>query len=392
VLTCGLQVIPLVVLAAALAARTLTESQSEAVRSASGARGLLQYTARYVFPVSFSAALIGALMTLSDPGTGQIMGYHGIASEILIAFASKHDAALAARKAIAMGLVLSPVVVWLSWKMAYWADRQFLGRDLRRAEPIELGAKRWAFSAGFLIFAVGLMFPALAGLVRPLKIQATQHLVSAWNVLRESMGVTVFYGVCAGVVGSGLGVVAGWAAGPSPVLRRAVLAASFILMAMPASLTALGILVIAAKLPPIFDVVTRSGWVVGIAYGIRFAPLAAVLCLHAGCRLPRSQSDAGALHGVPLRSWVSRVVLPHVRPTLMVCGLVVALLSLAEVSTTLLLQAPGESSFPARIFSVLDNVSEKALAALCVVYVLGGAVLLSVFFGIDRIASGERER
>jgi len=392
VLTCVLQVVPLVALVASAAARTLTESQTEAVRIASGAWGLLRWTARYVLPVSLCAALLGALMTLSDPGTGQIMGYHGIASEILIAFASKHDAGLAARKAIALGLVLSPVIGWLSWRMAYWADRQFLGRDLRRAEPIEPGRKRWALTAGFLIFAVGLLFPALAGLARPLQLQAPQHLLSAWNVLRESMAVTVFYGLCAGVVGSALGVAAGWAAGPVSLLRRLVLAASFILMAMPASLTALGILVISARLPPSFDAVTRSGWVVGVAYGIRFAPLAVVLCLHAGCQLPRSQSDAATLHGVPFWKWLLRVVLPHLRPSLMVCVLVIALLSLAEVSTTLLLQPPGQASFPARIFSVLDNISERALAALCVVYISAGATLLSLFFVIGRRATGERRR
>ena len=76
----------------------------------------------------------------------------------------------------------------------------------------------------------------------------------------------------------------------------------------------------------------------------------------------------------------------------MVCVLVIALLSLAEVSTTLLLQPPGQASFPARIFSVLDNISERALAALCVVYISAGATLLSLFFVIGRRATGERRR
>ena len=130
---------------------------------------------------------------------------------------------------------------------------------------------------------------------------------------------------------------------------------------------------------------------VAITQAVRFAPLAAVLCLLAACGLPQAQRDAATLHGVVIRGWMFRVVLPHMATILIVCFLLVALLSLAEVSTTLLLQPPGQpSSFPARIFSVLDNVSERALAALCVVYVLAGTILLSLFFVVSRLTTGRR--
>jgi len=211
--------------------------------------------------------------------------------------------------------------------------------------------------------------------------------------LRESSGATVVYGLGAGGVSACLGLAAGWAAAPVPQLRRAVLAVSFVLATLPAALTALGILVISARLPASFDPVTRSGLIVSISQGVRFAPLAAVLCLLAACGLPRAQRDAGRLHGVVMRHWMFRVALPHMTTILIVCFLLVALLSLAEVSTTLLLQPPGQaSSFPARIFGVLDNVSERALAALCVVYVLAGIILLGFFFVVSRLTTGRRRQ
>jgi ABC-type Fe3+ transport system permease subunit len=393
VMTCVMQVVPLVVFTAVAAVRTLTASQMDSVRIASGTWGQLRLASRYAFAPSLGAAVLGVLMTLTDPGTGQIMGDHGLASEILIAFAAKHDPALAARKAIGMVLVLSPLIGWLSWTLASWAERQVLGRDLRRADAIRFGAMRWVLTAGFLFCAAGLSFPALVGLARPLQLQATQHLTGAWNVLRESSGVTVLYGLGAGCVSACLGLAAGWAAAPVPRLRRAVLTVSFVLATLPAALTALGILVISAGLPASFDPVTRSGLMVGITQGIRFAPLAAVLCLLAACRLPQAQRDAGTLHGVVMSHWMFRVALPHMATILIVCVLLAASLSLAEVSTTLLLQPPGQaSSFPARIFSVLDNVSERALAALCVVYVLAGAILLSLFFIVSRLAIGWQRR
>src|SRR6185369_16262154 len=137
---------------------------------------------------------------------------HGIASEVLIAFASKHDFGLAARKALALALVLSPLVVWLSWRIANSVDRQFLGRDVGRPAPIDLGRRRWALTVGFLLLTAGPMLPALAGLSRPLILPATQQFLYAWGVFRESVVVTVFYGLCAGVVGCVLGLAAGWAA------------------------------------------------------------------------------------------------------------------------------------------------------------------------------------
>jgi ABC-type Fe3+ transport system permease subunit len=393
VMTCVMQVVPLVVFTAIAAVRTLTASQMDSVRLASGARGLFRRAARYAFPPSLGAGVLGVLMTLADPGTGQIMGYHGIASEILIAFAAKHDPALAARKALGMILVLSPLIGWLSWTLSAWAERQVLGRDLRHAQAIRLGGMRWILTAGFLCCAAALSFPGLVGLARPLKLQATQHLADAWNVLRESSTVTVLYGLGAGGVSACLGLAAGWAAAPVSHLRRAVLTVSFVLITLPAALTALGVLVISARLPASFDLVTRSGLAVSISQGVRFAPLAAVLCLLAACGLPRAQREAGRLHGIAIRHWMFRVALPHMATILIICFLLVALLSLAEVSTTLLLQPPGQaSSFPARIFSVLDNVSERALAALCVVYVLAGTSLLSVFFTFSRLPIGSRRQ
>jgi ABC-type spermidine/putrescine transport system permease subunit II len=231
------------------------------------------------------------------------------------------------------------------------------------------------------------------GLVRPLQLQASTHLAGAWNVLKESIGVTILYGLGAGAVSGSLGLAAGWAAAPVAYLRRAVLTVSFVLATLPAALTALGLLVISAKLPPSFDPVTRGGLMVAISQGIRFAPLAAVLCLLRACKLPRAQRDAGILHGVGIAPWVVRVTLPHMATILILSVLVVAALSLAEVPTTLLLQPPGQvSSYPARIFSVLDNVSERALAALCVVYVLAGTILLSILFMGRTLATGKRTR
>ena len=70
---------------------------------------------------------------MADPGPAQIMGYHGIASEILIAFSARYDAGLAARKALLMAMVLLPVLSAISWRVSLWSEAHLLGREMRKA-------------------------------------------------------------------------------------------------------------------------------------------------------------------------------------------------------------------------------------------------------------------
>ena len=60
-------------------------------------------------------------------------------------------------------------------------------------------------------------------------------------------------------------------------------------------------------------------------------------------------------------------------------ALLVALISVADVSSTVLLLPPGAGTFTSRIFGVIDNASERMLSGLCVVYVLSGFILVGFF-------------
>jgi len=77
---------------------------------------------------------------------------------------------------------------------------------------------------------------------------------------------------------------------------------------------------------------------------------------------------------------LGRVMLPVLVPSMLISGLLVALLAFADVTSVLLLAPPGRSTFALRIFTVMANAPQALVAALCCVYVVvavaGVAVLL----------------
>jgi hypothetical protein len=118
---------------------------------------------------------------------------------------------------------------------------------------------------------------------------------------------------------------------------------------------------------------------------LRFLPVGAILCLAAWSRLPRSSAAVASLHGISAYSYLRKVVVPVLRPTLLLSVVVISLLAAADVSTTLLIQPPGAATFPARIFAVMDNASERLVAALCLLYVGASVLVLALGLIIYRV-------
>jgi ABC-type Fe3+ transport system permease subunit len=383
-LTGVVQPLPLVVFATVLAMRTLPASLLDAARLSGGFLGLFKLGARFSVPASLGAAVLGGALTLVDPGPAQIMGYHGIASEILIAFAARYDAGLAARKALLMAALLLPVLLAVAWKVSTWSEARLLGREVRRGSRRLGGVLPAAMVLAFVAISFALLVPALAGLARPLKgTQTAGALRYGLTVLEQSARTTLRYGFTAALVATALGVLLTLTWGRNHRLRFALLLFSFLFLSLPPSVHALGFAGMAAHLPRSCDWFMRGGNAVGIAFGLRLLPIPALVCLRTWSLMPESCHQVAAVHGVPVFLYLWRVALPQLAPAIAASFLLVASLSVADVSSMLLLLPPGASTFTSRIFGVIDNTSESILSGLCVVYVLSGLVLMFVFSIIE---------
>ena len=73
-----------------------------------------------------------------------------------------------------------------------------------------------------------------------------------------------------------------------------------------------------------------------------------------------SWAHAAAVHGVPLSTYVARVLAPTLRPVVMLTAVLVALLAAADAETALLVQPPGQSSLSVTIFTIMANAPSRS--------------------------------
>lgn len=366
----------LVLYMALISVRRLSKNQVEAVRLVEGEPLLFRYAARAVLPAVILTGVLAGILTLSDPGPGQILGFSGVPYEILLSFSALYDFALAAKQCLALTgtvlLVSIPVAVLIAPNVA----TGLLGKDI---DPVPLSRNRMAGWLGLLtlssIFLVTTAAPMI-GILRPL---LTQFPVDrAFQEVGRTLNNTFLYASSAGIIATALGFFLAIAIGRESTLRRYALIGLFLILSLPPSLNALGIIKIGTNIPPWLDPLLRSRFTVGMILALRFLPIATILAMRSFGATSPSQALVGSVHGVTLWLYVRRVLGPILLPTAALSGVVVALLATAEVGTVLLLRPPGADSLPVQIFTVMANAPESLIAALCFFYIAGAAALLLV--------------
>lgn len=382
---------PLVLLASHAAVRALPPSLLDAARLAGGDAAVLWSALRYAAPPAILAAAFAGVLTLSDPGPGQVFGVRTAASELLVSFAAHHDLALAGRQSLVLAAVALAASVPLAWFAAPRLRAAFSARAQAEPPPRRATAWGWVGAAPTAALAIGLVAP-LVGLVVPLARtqwaslagQPHPELVALWaagEVMRTTAD-TILYALGAAAVSVVVALLWTAAVGRQRALLRASMAALLPLLALPSAGAALGLAGLAARAPAWADDLARGRAAVCVALGLRLSPIAVLLVLRAFAAVPPSRTLAAALHGVPLWRFLARVLLPALLLALLVAALLVGLLAGADVSTVLLLHPPGHPSLPLAIFTVMANAPEHLVAVLCLLYVGLAAVALAALWSL----------
>ena len=366
--------IALVLYMTMISARHLSKSQVDGARLIGGEILLLSCATKAIFPAAVVTAVLAGVLTLSDPGPGQILEYSGVPYEILVSFSAFYDYGLAAKQSILLAAVVLLVTIPLAVFIAPGVAIGLLGRDtggpqLARNRPASTIAAAWL--AAIVVLTTAL---PLSGILVPLFRDFP--LQRALTEIARTAGDTFLYAAVAGLIAAALGVVLGVAIGRGRRLRTIALAALFVVLSLPPSLSALGFVKLGATAPEWLDPLLRSRFTVGLALALRFLPIAAVLAMRAYGSMSPSQCHAAAVHGLSLPLFVSRILGPQILPAAAIGGLVVALAATADIGTVVLLRPPGADSLPVQIFTIMANAPESLVAALCLFYVAGVAVLL----------------
>ena len=366
--------LPLVIYTTFVAARGLSKSQADAARIAGGETLLVRYAGRSCLPAAALAAMLAGVLTLSDPGPGQILGFSGVASEILISFSALYDFGLAAIQCVALSGIVLLLVLPVAWLAAPRFASGLLARDV---DPAPLSRTKLTSWLGPSLLAVIILVTTalpLLGLIQPLaqRFPLSRAVEDAFRTGPNTLLYALTASVTATLLGSALAVCAG----RETRLRVTLLAGMLVILSLPPSLGALGVVQAASLAPPWSDPFLRSRFTVGAVLALRFLPVATILAMRSLGTFSPSWASAAAVHGVPLSTYAFRVLGPMLRPAATLAALLVALLATAEVGTVLLLQPPGGASLPVTIFTVMANAPESLVASLCLIYIVGAVGML----------------
>jgi ABC-type Fe3+ transport system permease subunit len=366
--------VPLVLLATLLATRALPARAVDAARLAGGERAVIRYAGQAALPAGAAAAMLVGLMSVADPGPGQILGFSGVGSAILTSFSALYDFELAARQSLMVAAIVLLSALPLVWMLGERLASALLARSV---ELTQARAATFAGPAGALLLLVVLVVALgapLAGLARPALDQF--WLDRVLDVTTRTAGNTLGYAIGAGVVATALALPLALCAARSARLRAALLAVLMLAFVLPPAIGALGVVLIASEAPAWLDPLLRSRLTVAVVLGLRLTPIAAIILLRAMGSLPPSWGLAAALHGVSLTLFMRKLLAPFLAVPAAASVALVALVATADITTVLLLQPPGRDSFPVALFTVMANAPESMVASLSLAYILIGSLLV----------------
>jgi iron(III) transport system permease protein len=361
------QTIPLVFFVTFVSTWSLAKSQVESIRLMAGERSVFRSSIKAAFPIAALTGVLAGMITLADPGPGQILGFSGVPYEVLLSFSALYDFPLAAKQCAVLSLVVLlfsvPLLGYLGPKVAV----DLLARDIRSnaSKP-----NRSAGASGFLFLALvvtSCFALPVVGLVMPLfnADAIPRGTEEVWRTLPN----TLLYAITAALLATLLGYLFATAIGRDGFRRQIACAGLILVFSLPPSLITLGLIKLGAIAPSWMDFLFRSRFSVGMALGMRFTPIASIFAIRAIGATSPTQNFAASVHGVSLITYFRRVLGPALLPGAAVCAMIVALLASAEVGVVLLLRPPGADSLPVQIFTVMANAPESLVAALCFIYI-----------------------
>lgn len=379
--------IPLVLITAYLACRSLSASQIDAGRLAGGERRVVQLTFRHAFVPAVIAAGLGGVLTISDPGPAQIFGLRTAASEILTSFSALYDFSLAARQCMALAGIALIIATPLALVGGPRIARGMLARQVRPMQGDRQHGMAALTGALLTVFVLlGVIMPA-AGLIMPLV--GGQAFVRAMPAVWRTAGDTALYAFGAGGLAVVLGFSLAFIVGRQERLRTVALGVVMVAFALPPAMTALGFVSLGTAAPAWADPILRSRLTVCIALGLRFLPIAAVIGLWSLGSASRSWAWAAGLQGVSLGAYLRRVLLPFLLPAGLLSWMLIALLATADVGTMLLLHPPDAGSLPLAIFTIMANAPESLVAALCVIYLALATLVVAGIWAVLWVMAGK---
>jgi ABC-type Fe3+ transport system permease subunit len=275
-----------VLIASYVATIGLSGSQIDAARLSGGEKTVLRYVCGAAAVPAALAAVLSAVLTLSDPGPGQILGLRTAASEVLTSFSAIYDFSLAGRQCAVLAMLVLLLAAPLACLAAPRLSVQIMARQSHSLRRHGLRHTAIWITAGLASLVVGTILAPTLGLILPLLHGI--DFPQASSVVGRTSANTLLYAGGAGAIATLLGLLLAMFVGRDNRLRTICLGVCLAILALPPALGSLGIIHMAAGAPAWADPLLRSRATVCFVLGLRYLPVAAAL----GYRGPSSVSHA----------------------------------------------------------------------------------------------------
>lgn len=394
----GLHLSPLVFLVMAAAFKSMDPALEEsAMMSGAGTLATLQrITLKLLLPASASALLIMFVRGLESFEVPALLGIPSrvpvFTSEIYLALRTfPPDFGLAG--ALAIGLMaISALGVLLYHRVASRGEAYstVTGKAFRPRVQ-DLGRWRYltaAFLVAYFLVAVGLPFfillwssllpfyqtPSLAGLQR-LTWENYQFVFGyprAQLALRNSFVLAL--GAATGV--SLLTAIVAWITIKTRLPGRALLdLLAFLPIGIPGLVLGVSMIWLYLTFPlPIYGTV----WILIIAYITKYLPYGMRTNSSAMVQIHRELEEAGQMSGASWWTTFTRVTLPLLRPGLLAGWIYIFVVSIRELSASILLASSQSTVLSILIFDLFESGKQTAVAAIGVMMIAGLIVVVAI--------------
>jgi len=395
----GLHYAPMAFLMMTAAFRAMDPALEEAalMSGASVASVAWRITLRMASPVAFATLLILFVRALESFEAPALLGLPaGIQVFTSAIYAALHrypaNIGLASAYAVVL-LAVTSAGLWLQSRLTGRGDRHatLAGRGYR-TRLIDLGGWRWPAAALVVVYfllIVGLPFlvllwssfqkfyavPSLAAL-RTLTLDPYRFVIAFPSIARATLNSIVLAVATATAIMLVTSVVS-WVVVRTRVRGRGLLdALASVPVAFPGLVLGLAVMVFYLHV----DIgIYGTLWILFIAYVTRFLPYgirynsASMLAIH------RELEESAAMSGASWWTTFRLIVLPLLRPGLVAGWIYIAIVSVRELSTSILLYGPDSEVLSIVIWELWENGQYVELSAL-------GVLMMLALFALTMVA------
>ena len=337
---------------------------------------------------SFLILFVRSIESFENPALlGLPVGIEVFTSSIYEALHSyPSDIGLASTYAITLLVITSAGIYWQSRLARHSSRYATVSGKAFRPRVIDLGRWRYAGAAFFLLYAalvIGLPFlvlvwsslqrfysvPSLAAL-KTISFDNYRAVLDYPNIGSAVWNSIVLALVSATLV-MALSAVIGWIVLRTRIPGRWILDnIASLPMVMPGLVVGLAIMICYLALP---SGIYGTIWILLIAYMTRFLPYGMRFNTASLLQLHKELEESASLAGADWLTTFRRIVLPLLKPGLMAGWIYIVIVSVRELSSSILLYSPGSEVVSVVLWEMWQNGQYVQLSAL-------GVMLIAVLF------------